>query len=92
MRCLNAIFGEDAPLTKHQRFEEIKIGDVIWVKNISGSVGHLVVVISNPDEDGYFDTCDGNNGGKISWDSYSNVQRLMSNPDFSSTTYVYTRY
>jgi len=88
----DAIFGEDAPLTKHQRFEEIKIGDVIWVKNISGSVGHLVVVISNPDEDGYFDTCDGNNGGKISWDSYSNVQRLMSNPDFSSTTYVYTRY
>lgn len=88
----DAIFGEDAPLTKHQRFEEIKIGDVIWSKNISGSIGHLVVVTSNPDEDGYFDTCDGNNGGKISWDSYSNVQRLMSNPDFSSTTYVYTRY
>lgn len=87
----DALFGEDAPYTKHQNFDSLKVGDFIWVRTAADD-GHVYVVMTNPDEDGYFDTCDGNHSGKVSWDSYSNTERLKANPDYASATYVYSRY
>lgn len=87
----DAIFGEDAPLTEHQNFASIKIGDVIWEKNVSGSIGHVSVVISNPDENGYFDLASGNLSKKVSWDDEGNI-RIANNADFNKTSYVYSRY
>lgn len=88
----DAIFGEDAPLTKHQDFENIKIGDVIWEKNTSGSISHVSVVISNPDVNGYFDLASGNYSKEVTWDDESNNVMLANNKNFNKTTYIYSRY
>lgn len=87
----DALFGEDAPYTKHQNFDSLKVGDFIWVRTAADD-GHIYVVMTNPDEDGYFDACDGNHSSKVSWTSYSNVERLKANTDYSAATYVYSRY
>lgn len=86
----DAIFGEDAPLNKHQNFDDLKVGDVIWVKTATDG-GHVYVVTGEPDAEGYFDACDGNSGGKVSWTSYGNT-RIKTNPDYNTTTYIYSRY
>lgn len=36
------IFGKNAPVTKHQDFDKLKVGDVIWLKD--GAWGHVVVI------------------------------------------------
>lgn len=87
----DALFGEDAPLVKHQDFDNLKVGDYIWVKPDADG-GHVYVVRSNPDEDGYFDTCDGNAGGQVTWSSSENTIRIASNPDYAANTYIYSRY
>lgn len=48
--------------------------------------------MTNPDEDGYFDACDGNRSGKVSWTSYEDITSISSNPDYAAATYVYSRY
>lgn len=85
------MFGEDAPVNKHQNFDTLQVGDVVWVKKAADD-GHIYVVMTNPDEDGYYDACDGNNGDAVSWSSYSNIERVKNNPDYASTTYIYSRY
>lgn len=78
-------------MVKHQNFDQIKVGDVIWEKTATTG-GHVVVVTSMPDADGYYYTCDGNNGDEVSWDSWNNINYLINNPDRVAASYVYSRY
>lgn len=87
----DAIFGEDAPVNKHQNFDDLKVGDVIWVKTATDD-GHVYVVTGEPDAEGYFDACSGNVSGHVSWKSYSNITRIKTSSDYSSATYIYSRY
>lgn len=65
------LFGKEAPLTKHQNFDQLKVGDVVWMKNSATNYSHVYVVTSltNPywGPDAY-SICDGNVSGKVSWD------------------------
>lgn len=85
------IFGKDAPVTRHQNFEDIKIGDVIWIKDSSIGDAHAVFVtaLHTSSVDSYEYT-DGNNGGRVWWGWQDYVG------DWSATkkieTYVYSRY
>lgn len=88
----DALFGEDAPMVKHQNFNNIKVGDAIYYRNSANGTGHIIIVTTSPDVDGYFDACDGNNGNKVSWESYGNYKQLAVSPEYSSQTYIYTRY
>lgn len=38
------IFGKDAPSTMHQDFDQLKVGDIVWMKDSSTGYQHVVLV------------------------------------------------
>lgn len=59
--CSNAIFGENVPGRVHEDSSQLKVGDILeW--------GNHFMVIIGIDENGYFKTASGNNGGLVCWD------------------------
>ena len=88
------IFGEDAPVTKHQNFDQLKVGDVVWMKNSVTGYSHAFVITSltnpyyGPD---YYSDCDGNSGGEVSWSSQGKYS-TFTKPEVASGTYIYSRY
>ena len=88
------IFGEDAPVTKHQNFDQLKVGDMVWMKNTANGYNHVVVITSltNPVWGPYYySSCSGNVTGHISWDGYG-LFAGFSKPEIAANTYVYSRY
>ncbi len=88
------LFGKEAPLTKHQNFDQLKVGDVVWMKNSKTGYCHVYVVTSltNPywGEDAY-SICDGNNSNGVSWDGDGRFS-TFEKPEVASGTYIYSRY
>ena len=88
------IFGEDAPVTKHKNFDQLKVGDIVWMKNSATGYNHAYVVTSltNPywGDDSY-SICDGNRNGKISWDGTGRYS-TFDKPEVVSGTWIYSRY
>ena len=88
------LFGKEAPLTKHQNFDQLKVGDVVWMKNSATNYSHVYVVTSltNPywGPDAY-SICDGNVSGKVSWDGDGRFS-TFEKPEVASGTYIYSRY
>ena len=75
------IYGENAPLYKHQNFDEIKVGDVVWWKNSANDYSHAVVVTGfEVTSKGYpyITDCSGNDGDKVSWNGYGYPENLTS--------------
>lgn len=92
----DAIFGEDAPVIQHQNFDNLKIGDVIWIKK-EQTEGHVCVVMSNQDEDGYVLTCSGNvgDGGdlrKVVYGTWVCVKRFTPDNPYTKYSIIYSRY
>ncbi|WP_297870734.1 S-layer homology domain-containing protein [uncultured Oscillibacter sp.] len=88
------IFGEDAPVTKHQNFDQLKVGDVVWMKNSTTGYSHAFVITSltNPYYGSdYYSACDGNSGGEVSWSSQGKYT-TFDKPEVASGTYIYSRY
>ncbi len=94
-RISDRIFGKDAPIYKHQNFDDLKAGDVIWIQDKFTGYSHIVVVMEYFSEDeaakqditaAYFTACEGNSGGKINWTGFGNVKNL------TKQTWVYSRY
>ena len=83
------IFGKDAPVTKHQDFDKLKVGDVIWLKD--GAWGHVVVITDDYPTtiDSYMYT-NGNNGGEVWWNRYGYINNWSQTQ--KAETYVYSRY
>lgn len=87
----DAIFGEDAPSTRHQNFNQIKVGDVIYIKN-GKDVSHVSICITEPDSSGYFEVCDENVSGKVSWHGSEYIPGSFGDTDFVKNSWVYSRY
>lgn len=88
------LFGKEAPLTKHQNFDQLKVGDVVWMKNSATNYSHVYVVTSltNPYwGEGTYSTCDGNNDNGVSWEGHGRFT-TFDKPEVSSGTYIYSRY
>lgn len=83
------IFGKNAPVTKHQDFDKLKVGDVIWLKD--GAWGHVVVITDDYPTtiDSYMYT-NGNNGGEVWWNRYGYINNWSQRQ--KAETYVYSRY
>lgn len=88
----DSLFDETAPVVKHQNFDQLKVGDVVWIRNSTSSVKHAVVVTSLTSKwNNAYDVCDGNVSGEVSWSSHEGYG-VFDNPDFAPYTYVYSRY
>jgi hypothetical protein len=86
------IFGEDAPLTKHQNFDQLKVGDVVWMKNTANGYSHVFVVTSIDREAGQYAICSGNHAGEVEWDRASGRTVTFGLPTIAPNTYIYSRY
>ena len=83
------IFGKNAPVKKHQNFDSLKVGDVIWWKDSSDGYDHIVFVTGLKSDTEYI-CCNGNSSKSVWWNRKDNIA------DWSQTqraeTYVYSRY
>ena len=90
----DSLFGKGAPVTRHQNFGQLKVGDVVWMKNTASGYYHAFVITSltNPYYgSGYYSSCDGNVSGKVSWEGYGRFAKF-DEPEVYSETYIYSRY
>ena len=85
------IFGKDAPVTKHQNFDNIKVGDIIDWNNSSTGYGHAVLVTTiHPTTDDSYGFTNGNLGGMVIWDNYTYIDSL--DETTKAESYIYSRY
>ncbi len=97
----DSLFGKSAPITRHQNFDQLKVGDVVWLKNTATGYYHAIVVISLSPPPGrgpsYYTICDGNNEeawdnpGGVCWNAAEN-RDAFGLPEVTSDTWVYSRY
>ncbi len=85
------IFGKDAPVTKHQNFDNIKVGDIIDWNNSSTGYGHAVLVTTiHPTTDDSYGVTNGNLGGMVIWDNYTYIDSI--DETTIAESYIYSRY
>ena len=93
----DSLFGRSAPVTRHQNFEQLKVGDVVWMKNTATGYYHAFVVISltargrGPT---YYTICDGGNDADdlgVSWTGNGDRETFKL-PEVASGTWIYSRY
>lgn len=87
------IFGKGAPMDRHQNFDKLKVGDLIWIKDTSTGADHVVMVTgfgTSFSGKEYIVPGEGNASGKVNWDG----REYFSN--WSATklaeSYIYSRY
>lgn len=90
----DALFDEQAPVTKHQNFDQLRVGDVVWMKNTKTNYNHVFVVIS-PTAQGrgptYYTVCDAGGTLGVSW-SGNGDRETFKLPEVASDTWIYSRY
>lgn len=85
------IFGKDAPVTKHQNFGDIKVGDIIDFNDSSTGYGHAVLVIGlHPTTMDSLLLTNGNVSGEVEWNRYNYIDNWSNTRKAES--YVYSRY
>lgn len=85
------IFGKNAPVTKHQDFDNIKVGDVIWWKDSSVGWDHVVFVRDvDSTVQGSYVYCNGNLNKKVRWERFDDINNWSATR--KAETYVYSRY
>ena len=84
------IFGKDAPSTMHQNFDQLKVGDIIWIKDSSTGYNHIVLVTDVRSADGFFTRCSGNSNGMVQWGGGG--QPANWSETRLAETYIFTRY
>ena len=64
------VFGDKAnPGRKQDDLTEMRPGDIVFVVSPDGVVGHVVIALESPNQEGRFHYTDGNSGEIITWPS-----------------------
>ena len=84
------IFGKDAPSTVHQNFEQLKVGDIVWMKDSSTGYDHVGLVTEVQLTEGFFSHCDGNVNDVVRWGRGEYLDRWSETK--LAETYIFTRY
>lgn len=87
------IFGKNAPVSKHQNFDQLKIGDLIYLLDSSTGTKHVVMVTgfgNNKYIGDYFIRGEGNNSGTVEWRINEYVGQWSTTK--LAESYVYSRY
>ena len=86
------LFGDNAA---HQLddLQKMRPGDIVFVVSPEGKVGHVVVALEAPDQEGRFHITDGNHGGTVVWPGDTDI-RSYSLTGFTGGYHleVWTRY
>ena len=78
-------------MTKHQDFDNIKVGDVIWWKDSSVGWDHVVFVRDvDSTVQGSYVYCNGNSSKKVGWEMFDDINNWSATQ--KAETYVYSRY
>ena len=72
----------------HQDFDQLKVGDVVWMKDSSTGEDHCVLVTGFGD--GYFKVTNGSSSSTVQWGAGMNVSRWSETK--KAETYVFSRY
>lgn len=86
------IFGKNAPVNRHQNFDDLKVGDLVYLKSSKTGYSHVVFVTDlRPTTADSYMSADGNNDTYgVWWGQYGYID------DWGDTqkaeTYVYSRY
>lgn len=92
----DALFCEEAPMTRHQNFDQLKVGDVVWVKNSNTGFSHVFVVTSLTSKwgPGRYSACDAGGSRGVDWDHEDGSSEFSTfdDPAVAPNTYVYSRY
>ena len=84
------IFGKGAPSTMHQNFDQLKVGDVVWIKDSSTGYDHCVLATDVRPEDGFFKRCSGNSSSMVRWGG--GEQLSYWSETMIAESYIFTRY
>ena len=88
----DAIFGKNAPMNKHQDFGQIKVGDIVWIKNGDSSQSHVAVITSLTNKwTNQYSTCDAGGTQGVSWVGHEEYA-AFEDPSFAPYTWIYSRY
>lgn len=79
------LFGEDATITQHRNFRQLKAGDVVTIDTPSV---YRVLVILSVDDNGAYTCCELQKDGKLNWSEWGNLKDFVDRP----ITCVYSRY
>lgn len=83
------LFGKDAPVTTHQDFDNLKVGDIVACKNSKNGYNNSFLITSvHPTTADSYGRVDGNLGGLVMWGGYT----YQSSWSDMSESYVYSRY
>ncbi|WP_297871238.1 S-layer homology domain-containing protein [uncultured Oscillibacter sp.] len=91
----DALFDEKAPVVRHQNFDQLKVGDVVEMRNSKTGYKHGFVITSLTPPPGYYSddysSCSGNVNGKVSWTGHGAFS-TFDKPEVASDTWIYSRY
>ena len=77
----DALFDEQAPMTKHQNFDQLKVGDVIWVKNSQNGYDHVIVITSlTSNREGQFSATGAGGTRGVSWAEHGAIAKASTPP------------
>lgn len=89
MAVSDFLFGEESPVTHHQNFRSLKVGDVIHAKSSKASGAQQVQIVTAVDHDkGTYTACELQENGKVHWLALGTISGLI---DRQGTTTVYSR-
>ena len=89
----DALFCDEAPMTRHQNFDDLKVGDVVWVNNSENGRSHAVVITSLTNSWGpdCYSACGAGGDVGVGWDEWGRFA-AFDKPETASGTYIYSRY
>lgn len=89
----DALFCDEAPMTRHQNFDDLKVGDVVWVNNSENGRSHTIVITSltKIGRPNCYSACGAGGNEGVSWEEWGEFTSF-DKPEVASGTYVYSRY
>lgn len=89
----DALFCDEAPMTRHQNFDDLKVGDVVWINNSENGRSHAVVITSltKIGRPNCYSACGAGGNVGVGWDGWGRFA-AFDKPETASGTYIYSRY
>jgi len=81
------VFGEEAPITQHQDFRSLSVGDMILIRG--GGVERVLILTGVDREEDNYTACELELNGKVKWDAWGPISGLV---DAFGFTTVYSRW